>query len=128
VSGRGQPGRGVVSARRPACLYEVSRPREEIRRKLGTGILDEPFLESDRDEMTAVFRAVRRPCLAFKILASGRLCRNPASVEETFRCPVGYIKRADGVIVGMHPRFSDEISMDVRLAMKYGATADVRGD
>jgi len=103
-----------------ACLYQVSRPKEEIRRKLGTIFLDEPFLESDRDEMTAVIRKVRRPCLAFKILAAGRLCRDPASVESAFQYAFRGIKETDGVIVGMYPRFSDEIAANVRLALKYG--------
>ncbi|HOW71518.1 MAG TPA: hypothetical protein PKY77_13020 [Phycisphaerae bacterium] len=105
------------------CLYQVSRPGEEIRRKLGTGILDEPFLESDRDEMTAVIRKVKRPCLAFKILAAGRLCRQPADVESAFKYAFANIKKTDGVIVGMYPRFADEARFDVEMTLRHGGLA-----
>ena len=106
-----------------ACLYQVSRPQEEIRKKLGTAILDEPFLESDRDEMTVVIRKVKRPCLAFKILAAGRLCRDTASVEAAFQYAYGRIKPSDAVIVGMYPKFSDEIATNVQFAKHYGQQA-----
>jgi hypothetical protein len=109
------------------CLYQVSRPDDEIRKKLGTVLLDEPYLESDPDEMTAVVQQVSRPCLAFKILAAGRLCRKPDTVEAAFRYAFSHIKRTDGVIVGMYPRFEDEIAMNVRLARRYGATSEDKG-
>jgi hypothetical protein len=102
------------------CFYQVSRPAEEIREKLGTVPLDEAFLESDRNEMTAVIQQVKRPCLAFKILAAGRLCESPVSVESAFRYAFSRIKRTDGVIVGMYPRFSDEIAMNTQLTLRYG--------
>jgi hypothetical protein len=106
-----------------ACLYQVSRPQEEIRKKLGTAILDEPFLESDRDEMTAVIQKAKRPCLAFKILAAGRLCGSASSVESAFQYAYSRIKPTDGVIVGMYPKFSDEIATNAQLALKYGKSA-----
>ena len=102
------------------CLYQVSRPAEEIRKKLGTVPLGEPFLESDPDEMTDVVQQVKRPCLAFKILAAGRLCGKPEFVESAFRYAFSRIKKTDGVIVGMYPRFSDEPSTNVQLTLRYG--------
>jgi len=102
------------------CFYHISRPAEEIRAKLGTVPLGEPFLESDPDEMTAVVRQVKRPCLGFKILAAGRLCWHEPSVESAFKYAFSHIKKTDGVIVGMYPKFSDEIGMNVRLTLKYG--------
>lgn len=102
------------------CLYHVSRPKEEMRARLGTVPLGEPFLESDPDEMTAVVQKVRRPCLAFKILAAGRLCWSEHSVEGAFKYAFSRIKATDGVIVGMYPKFSDEVAHNVRLTLKYG--------
>lgn len=102
------------------CLYHVSRPGEEIRKKLGTNILDEPFLESDRDEMTAVVRRVKRPCLAFKILAAGRLCRQSSDVESAFKYAFDHIKKTDGVIVGMYPHFADEVQFNVDMTLRHG--------
>jgi hypothetical protein len=101
------------------CFYNVTRPAEEIRSKLGTAPLGEPFLESDRDEMSAVVRQVKRPCLAFKILAAGRLCSDDASVASAFEYAFSHVKEADGVIVGMYPRVRDEIAKNVELTLKY---------
>lgn len=105
------------------CFYNVLRPAKEIRAKLGTVPLGEPFLESDRVEMTKVVQKVKRPCLGFKILAAGRLCWTSQSVESAFQFAYKRIKKTDGVIVGMYPKFSDEVSTNVALAARYGALA-----
>jgi len=101
------------------CFYNVTRPAEEIRSKLGTVPLGEPFLESDREVMSAVVRQVKRPCLVFKILAAGHLCWDEKSVDSAFEYAFSHIKKGDGVIVGMYPRFSDEIAKNAALTLKH---------
>jgi len=82
-----------------------------------------PFYRHDPEKMTAVIREVDQPCLGFKILAAGRRCRNQESVREAFRYAFGNIKRSDGVIVGIFPRFFDEIAADVGYARQFGRLA-----
>jgi hypothetical protein len=41
-------------------------------------------------------------------------------VEEAFRFALANIKKTDAVIVGMYPRFEDEIRLNVGYARKYG--------
>ena len=53
-------------------------------------------------------RATRRPCLAFKILAAGRLCDRQETVEQAFEATFRHIKAGDGVIVGMMALTRDE--------------------
>jgi hypothetical protein len=60
--------------------------------------------------MTRVMREVDQPCLGFKILGAGRLCSNQPMVQDAFKFAFDNIKAQDGVIVGMYPRFFDEIS------------------
>ncbi len=103
------------------CLYYVTRPEEEIRAKLGTTILGEPFLAKDRDDMLDVVQQVSKPCIAFKILGAGRLCDSPTAVAEAFQYTFSRIKKTDVVIVGMWPRFKDEVAENVGLLQKYGA-------
>jgi hypothetical protein len=103
------------------CLYYVSRPKEEIRARLGTAMLGEPFLEKDRDDMLDVIRSVSKPCIAFKALAAGRLCGSPASVSEALEYAYSRIKPSDALIVGMWPRFKDEVAENVGLLRKHGA-------
>ena len=79
-----------------------------------------PFYKSDPQEMTKVIREVDQPCLAFKILAAGRKCKDQTVVEDAFKFAFQNIKPTDGVIVGMYPRFFDEIGANAQLTRKYG--------
>jgi len=81
-----------------------------------------PFYREDPTAMTRVIRQVRQPCLGFKILGAGRLCANQAMVRNAFRFAFENIKPTDGVIVGMYPRFFDEISADAQYAHEWGTT------
>jgi hypothetical protein len=104
-----------------ACFYYVNRPAEEQRKLLGKVTVGEPFFESDPADMTAMMRQVSQPCLGFKILAAGRSCWSRPAVEQAFRWAFASIKPADGVIVGMFPRYSDQVGEDAGLAARYGA-------
>jgi len=101
------------------CFYRVTRTAEEIREELGEVPLGELYLPSDPPRMCEVVRQVGRPCLGFKILAAGRLCDRPQSVERAFRFAFSNIKRTDGVIVGMFPRFEDQPALDAALARRF---------
>ena len=63
--------------------------------------------------MTAVVRQVKQPCLAFKILAAGRMGSGQEKVRNAFRFAYENIKPIDGVIVGMFPQYFDEVNADV---------------
>lgn len=102
------------------CLYYLTRPREEQQQNLGKVAVGEPFFESDRVDMTRVIRQVTKPCLAFKILAAGRLCWEQKTVEEAFQFAFQNIKPSDAVIVGMFPRYEDEVRLNVAYVRQYG--------
>ncbi len=103
------------------CFYYVSRSREEQQKLLGKVVVDEPFFESDPVDMTNVIRQVGKQCLAFKILAAGRKCQDQASVQSAFRFAFERIKPTDAVIVGMYPRFEDEVGLNAGYARKLGS-------
>ena len=85
-----------------------------------TAQVGRPFFASDPATMTQVVRQVDQPCLGFKILAAGRKCHDRQSVKEAFKFAFEHLKPTDGVIVGMYPRFTDEIAHNVELTLKYG--------
>ena len=72
--------------------------------------------------MTRVIRQVKQPCLGFKILGAGRLCANQDTVRQAFRFAFENIKPTDGVIVGMYPRFFDEITANVQFMRRLWQT------
>jgi len=97
----------------PACKEEIAA--------LPTLDIAYPFYKNDPAVMTAVVRQVKQPCLGFKILAAGRRCESQPGVREAFRYAFANIKPTDGVIVGMYPRFFDEVRANAQYAREFGA-------
>ncbi len=91
------------------CFYQFGRTEEDLRKMLGELPLGYVFLEKDPERMCQAIRQTRKTCLAFKILAAGRLATTPEKLEKAFRFAFSNIKPQDAVIVGMYPRFKDEI-------------------
>ncbi len=101
------------------CLYRVSRTLEETRKELGgEAPLGEAFLEKDPERMCRVVRQTRRPCLAFKVLGAGRNINSRTTLEAAFRFALTRIKPTDAIIVGMFPRFKDEVRENVALVSR----------
>jgi hypothetical protein len=103
-----------------ACLYNVTRTREEARKEFGESPLDSGgmFMEKDPERMCKMIRSTKRPCLAFKILGAGRVT-NPKAVEAAFAFAFQNIKPTDAVIVGMCPKFKDEIADNVAYTARH---------
>jgi len=108
------------------CFYRVTRTHDELRKEMGMAEvpLGEIYLPGDPERMCQVVRQVKRPCLGFKILAAGRRGDHPRDVESAFQFAFKSIKRTDGVIVGMFPRFEDEPAANAALTRRFGAARD----
>lgn len=105
------------------CFYRVSRTPEETRALLhGERPLGEAFLEKDPERMTKVIRQTTKPCLAFKILGAGRLGMGRSQIEAAFRYAFANIKSGDAVIVGMWPKFKDEITENCDIVRQLHAS------
>lgn len=105
------------------CVYERNRSAAELKTLLGHVPLSvrEVYLEEDPPRMFKVIRQTQRTCLAFKILAAGRLCESKASVEKAFRQTFEGIKPTDAVIVGLYDRYTDQAAEDAAFARQFGA-------
>ena len=93
------------------CFYYVTRTPEQVEKmpEVVTVQVGKPFFTADPSRMTEVVRQVDQPCLGFKILAAGRASFHKHTVREAFQFAFEHIKPTDGVIVGMYPRYQDEI-------------------
>jgi hypothetical protein len=92
------------------CLYYLTRPREEFQKLLGADLpLGEIYLPSDPPRMLKVVRTVKKPCLAYKVLAAGRRIASKAEVRECFKAALEKIKPTDAMIVGMYQQFGDQV-------------------
>jgi len=101
------------------CFYNVVRTDDDLKKEFGAILLGETYPADDPKKMTAVVRQSKKICLGFKILAAGRLSGDPFKLQQAFRFAFQNIKPTDAVIVGMYPRFHDEISENVGLARKF---------
>jgi len=107
------------------CAYNRTRTPEEFRKMLGVLPLpaSDVYLETDPPRAYEVARKTSKTCFLFKILAAGRV-RSPEDVEKAFKLAFDSIKPQDCVVVGMFPRFKDEIKENcdrVRRILNYNA-------
>jgi hypothetical protein len=79
----------------------------------------EVYLESDPPRMYKAMRGTDKPCLAFKILAAGRLCDNQAWVEAAFKDAFSQMKPNDAVIVGMYPEYEDQVAINADYVRRF---------
>ena len=103
------------------CVYERHRTREELQALLGHVPIPvkEVYLESDPARMFKVMRQAPKPCLAFKILAAGRLCDKQEWVEAAFESAFRQIKPTDAVIVGMYPEYEDQPALNADYVRRF---------
>jgi hypothetical protein len=91
------------------AFYYLTRTPEQFQKVLGQKPLGEVYLPDDPPRMCRVIRQTRKTCLAYKVLAAGRACDSPEQVDQAFQFAFDHIKSQDCVIIGMYPRFQDQV-------------------
>jgi len=102
------------------CVYRKSRSHSELMVIMGEVPIGEIYLPSDPPRMCDAISKATKPCLAFKILAAGRTCDSSEQVRRAFEFVLGHIKSTDAVIVGMYPRYTDQIKENADFTRMYG--------
>ena len=96
------------------CFYNLHKQKRE-------SMLVDPFNKGTNEEFNAddppkmiqVIQNTDRQCLAFKILAAGRQCRTQEDVRTAFEYAFANIKQKDAVVVGMFPKYEDQIRLNI---------------
>ena len=103
------------------CVYERHRTHEELEALLGDVPIPirEVYLEGDPPRMYRAMQQTNKPCLAFKILAAGRLCDREEWVEAAFESTFRQIKPNDAVIVGMYPEYEDQPAINAEYVRRF---------
>jgi hypothetical protein len=109
------------------CVYERHRTRQELQSLLGDVPLPprEVYLEGDPPRMFRAMRQTDKPCLAFKILAAGRLCDRQEWVEQAFESTFRQIKANDAVIVGMYPEYEDQPMLNAEYVQRFSHLSEM---
>jgi hypothetical protein len=98
------------------CLYYLTRPREEYQKLLGDTLpLGEIYLPTDPPRMFKAIQAVKKPCLAYKVLAAGRRIGTLGEVRQCFETALKNIKPTDAMIIGMYQQFSDQVTANTKM-------------
>jgi len=105
------------------CVYERHRSAEALEKLLGQAPIPvgEVYLPGDPPRMFRAVQNTKRPCLAFKILAAGRLSDRRSWVENAFRDTLAGIKPNDGVIVGIYDRYTDQPAENAEYVRRFGS-------
>jgi hypothetical protein len=105
------------------CLYERHRSKDELERLLGQAPIPvgEVYLPSDPPRMFKAINQTERPCLAFKLLAAGRLSDRKQWVEQAFRKTFESLKPTDGAIIGIYDRYSDQPAECAAYVRRFGS-------
>jgi hypothetical protein len=106
------------------CVYERHRGEDQLKKLLGHVPLSpgEVYLKEDPPRMFEAIRRTKRICLAFKILAAGRLSERQEWVKQAFRETYQSIKPIDAAIVGFFDKWSDQVAEDAEYVREFGAT------
>ena len=109
-----------------ASLYKWMKSPEEVLAIMPEIPVDghqgwETYVPSEPVKMCDTIRKTPKMCLAFKLFAAGRAATTPEQVSEVFEYVFGHIKPTDAVVVGMYPRFQEQmIKENADLVKKYG--------
>ena len=106
------------------CVYERHRSQQALEKLLGQAPIPvgEVYLPNDPPRMFRAIRQTKRPCLAFKILAAGRLSERRQWVEQAFRQTLESIKPGDGVIVGIYDQYADQAADNAEMVRRFSSS------
>lgn len=107
------------------CLYNLNRSKREsaLVDPFNKGTFEE-FRPEDPPNMLRVVQQTDKMCLVFKILAANRKCKTQEDVREAFEFAFAHIKPTDAVVVGMFPKYEDQIRLNVEHCLAAIAKAE----
>jgi len=92
------------------CFYNLPARQTDVRLRS----YDEKFVQEDREKAVQTIRAVRKPCIGYKVLAAGR--NEP---REAFTFAFRNIKDTDAVAVGFFTKYhATQIEDDVKMVLE----------
>jgi hypothetical protein len=106
-----------------AGLQYLTRRPEEWVKEIGAHPLDEGWIDSDPPRMAAAVRKVDKPTLVYKVLAAGRKCRSEAEKLQAIDWAYKNIKPIDATIIGLFPKFSDQVTETARMVREALASS-----
>ncbi|MCM8768760.1 MAG: hypothetical protein NC911_03645 [Candidatus Omnitrophica bacterium] len=97
-----------------ACFFNLTgRGKKDL--TVIKGSSGEVFDFSDPPKMCQVIKQVKKPCVAYKIFGSGRLCQNRNQVYQAISFALENIKPGDLILTGVFQKFGNQIKENVAI-------------
>jgi hypothetical protein len=96
-------------------LHYLTRHPEDWMKEIGTLPLDEGWIASDPPKMAAAVRKVNKPALVYKVLGAGRKCNSEEEKRQAIEWAYKNIKPIDATIIGLYPRYSDQVTETTKM-------------
>jgi hypothetical protein len=97
------------------CLYNLARQYKSAPATDQNAYARDKFPKEDPPAMAKVLRSVKKPCIAFKLMAASRNCTTPETTRAAFRFAFDHIKPTDGVDVGMLQKYTNQVAENARM-------------
>ena len=101
-----------------ACVYNISRPREEMDRLAGGKAPSELFWDPDRVEMLKRVRKTSKQCLIFKVYGATRHCQSRERMLAALKLVFENAKPNDAIVVGMFPKRKEQVAENCELCVE----------
>ena len=92
------------------CFYNLARGFKTAPFAEQNAYAREQYPAGDPARMCETIRRVKKPCIAFKILAASRACKTPETVRAAIQFALHNIKPTDIVNVGVFQRDKNQIA------------------
>ncbi len=109
------------------CVYNLSRTAEEAARVAGRPVKGEYFHDADREEMLERVRRTKKQCLIFKVYGATRQCATEQSRRAAMELAFRSAKPTDAVVIGMFPKYQEQVRENCRLVMEAAAKGPAAG-
>jgi len=97
------------------CFYNLARGYKAAPATARDAYKNDKFPAEDPPRMTKTLRAVRKPCLGFKIMAASRNCATTDSTRAAFASAFANLKDSDAVVVGMLQKHKNQVAENAAL-------------
>ena len=101
------------------CFYNLARGYKAAPAVDRDAYARDKYSKEDPPRMAAVVRKVKKPCLAYKIMAASRNCATPEDVRAAFKFAFENIKPGDAVVVGMFQKHKNQVEENARIVREF---------
>ena len=92
------------------CMYNLARSYKSAPATEQNAYAKDRFPVEDPPRMARTIREVKKPCIAFKIMAASRNCTTPESTKKAFEFAFANIKPTDMVDVGIFQKHKNQVA------------------